>query len=306
MNFKNVDIGKFVTYRMLIEKGSFAKATEFSGASYSSLYHEISSLEKSLNKKLYYPTKRQFVPTKEGVELLNVFEKFMDELSNTFENQSNIIIDSLSIKSTITMNKFFVIPTIKEIHNNYIGTKFITISGISDPDRIEFDSDILICESMKNRGDVSKRDLFISKYGFIASKSYIEIHGKPESLKEFKGYDLLLFSGKHLLSDKLLKQNNIKLESNSYLDLLEACFQGQGLVSFPLSILPSIKETEPDRFKKIIRILPEYISETEVTSLYYKKTSHKHELILDFYKNIKKIINISEEKKVNYINEINI
>lgn len=292
MNLKNVDLGKFATFKLLVKEGSFAAASRISGMTYSSLSHDMATLEKGLEQKLFHPTKRKFVPTDEGLTLLKLFDEFIIKLQQTeSENRSAYVCSELTVASTVTINHFLVIQTIEILRHKYPKTHFKLLSGpeYTKQANYDLDVDILIGPSPTHRPDMAQREIWTSHYGYFATDMYLEKYPPIQTIKDLKGHQFLLFSGHHDIDPQVLEQNQAFMTCNSYLALAEACRMGMGVLSFPIDLMAQLQNLQPLQYKRVQRILPEHICEDDFVKFSYKRFSEKHEIIKDFFETVKKI-----------------
>lgn len=293
MNLKNVDLGKFATFKLLAKEGSFAAASKVSGMTYSSLNHDMSSLEKGLNQKLYHPTKRKFVPTAEGLALLKLFEEFIVKLQQTdSDNKEAYVCSELTICSTVTINHYLVVQTVKALQEKYPQTHFKLLSGpeYTKQANYDLDVDILIGPSPTHRPDMAQREIWTSHYGYFASDKYLKKYSPIHTVSDLKGHKFLLFSGHHDIDPKILSVNETFITCNSYLALAEACRFGLGVLSFPVDLMAQLQDLQPTQYNCVQRILPGHICEEDFVKFSYKRFSEKHEIIKDFFETVKRVI----------------
>lgn len=278
MDLKNVDLAKFKTYKLLVKEGSFAAASKTSGSSYSSLNHDISALEKGLGKTLHYPTKRKFIPTKEGLEILELFDAFLESLNLNGKNQDQPIHQILSIRTDSPFMNFFLNPLICSQLAKDSPSSFKILMEIPDSSISLLDEDILISNQLLTRFDWSTRGLAQFEYIYIAAKDYLATTGEPKSVQDLKAHKLLGAVGlKNQLED--CSKDNVILESNSYQDLLDVCLKGLGILILPSLVFDRLG---PALHKKLRVVLPGTLAFEETIYFYYKRFTPNHQPITNF------------------------
>lgn len=281
MNLHNVAFDKFLTYKLLIKEGSFSKASSSSGRSYSSLINDIHSLERGLEARLYMPTKKIFIPTEEGLNILKIVENMFEQIEATHKKSyAKDEIVPIKMVATQSSQLFFLDKILATLSKYKTIDLKLSLGKFDEINEFEYDFDIFI-GNINTRESLARKLLTTSLYGFYASKEYLSNKKKIIIESDIKNHDFLIFDGIHELSENLLNNNKIVFSSDSYVSLLKACAKGFGIASLPIELVNFFKEDD------LVRICPEFISEQCEVYFFYKRITNKQKYILDIYKILK-------------------
>ncbi len=253
-----MDWDKLRTFHIVSEAGSLTHAGDVLGLSQSAVSRQISTLENSLDIKLFQRHARGLVLTEAGELLSNTAKDIFGQLAMIEAR----LTDSKSLPSgilRITAPKFlgstWMTPHLASLHEKYPA---LQISLLMD-DRIlnltmrEADAAIRLYKPQQN-------DLMHTKLGKISfhiygSKKYFKKHGKPESIKELKDHNLVgyLANVPPPFDDPnwLFKKANVELnhnpqiiQINSLYGIYEAVRNHAGLAVLPDYLLKDTNDLE--------------------------------------------------------------
>ena len=242
-----MDWDKLRIFHIVAGAGSFTHAGQALDLSQSAVSRQISSLEESLDIKLFHRHARGLVLTEAGEILHKTAEDIFGRLAK-IEDQ---LADSKGLASgmlRITVSEFigstWLVPKISKLHDMY---PELEISMLLD-DRIlnlnMSEADVAIRLYPPKQADLYCEKLGKINFHICGSKSYFKKHGTPKSVKELKDHRLIgypegvpapfenpnwLFRTAEVNTDS----NNKLLKINSLYAIYESVKNGAGLASLP-------------------------------------------------------------------------
>ena len=242
-----MDWDKLRTFHVVAEAGSFTHAGESLDLSQSAVSRQISSLEDSLDIKLFHRHARGLILTEAGELLHDTAKNIFGQLSMIEEQ----LTDSKGLPSgplRITVSEFigstWLVPKLTELRRKYPD---LDISLLLD-DRIlnlnMSEADVAIRLYPPQQEDLFKKSLGKIHFHICGSKEYFEEHSKPQSIKELKEHTLIgypdgvpePFEDTNWLfrTAGVSGENNSKtVKINSLYAIYESVKNGAGLASLP-------------------------------------------------------------------------
>lgn len=254
-----MDWDKLRTFHIVAEAGSFTHAGTALDLSQSAVSRQISSLEESLDVKLFHRHARGLVLTEAGELLSNTAKEIFGRLAMMearLLDSRDIPSGKLRITAPGFLGSTWLVPRITELKEKYpdLQLSMLFDNRILNLAMREADAAIRLYKPDQN-------DLMYSSIGKIhfhicGSKSYFKKHGAPKILKDLKEHTLIgypqnvpapyedpnwLFRKAHIDVN-----NNPKIiQMNSLFGIFEAVRNGAGLACLPDYLVDSVKEIDP-------------------------------------------------------------
>ncbi|MCI5060019.1 MAG: LysR family transcriptional regulator [Alphaproteobacteria bacterium] len=242
-----MDWDKLRTFHIVAEAGSFTHAGDALGLSQSAVSRQISSLEESLEIKLFHRHARGLALTEAGELLSNTAKDIFSKL----EMVEGRLLDSRSLPSgslRITLPEFigstWLAPKLAELHDKYPD---LQITLLID-DRI-YNLGMREADAALRLYKPEQHDLIYTSLGKIhfkicGSKSYFTNHQAPETIQELENHNLIGYpeniTAPYEDPNWLLRKAGISAQANSKLmhvnsiyAIYEAVRHGAGIAALP-------------------------------------------------------------------------
>lgn len=298
---RKLDFEKLLKFYTIHKEGSIAKAAVVTGIPSYTFYYDLKILEEAFGTKLYLGGKKNFTLTEEGRRLADFCKQTLESLNMVIENEDSAHVNELTIHTMVTFAVHYFPLIIEEFKRKYPSIKINILSGPEYVNSKSNDFDIRVAGFADNREDLSQHLLRRFDYGYFASKDYIEKYDEPKKEEDIYNHNLLLYSGVHFLPDHIINNSKEVIETNSYPALFELCVRGFGICSLSLDIYHLLLKENKQKYSKLVRILPNVISEHDnVFFSFFRFTSKEKPIrdMLEISKNLIKYINISSEKNI--------
>jgi len=288
MNLQTTDWNKFRTFYHVAKAASFTKAAENLHISQPALSRRISSLEDSLNMRLFERVARGVVPTEEGKALLetvdamlNVFLRYGEKVNNKNEEPQGLLKISLAnhlpgLKISQWMSEFLKL---------YPQMKLAILEGNKDVGFSSYQADAAIREFDHNAKNMEQIYLTTSHIGLYASPEYLQLNGTPQKAEDLEGHRLIALGNPDNLSSCAVnwvlkvgvtqgQQRTPSLCVSSIPEMKWAVKSGLGIAALPeeyiaenlclVRVFPDI----PSRLLDLYYVYPSYHKETKRVTSY--------------------------------------
>ena len=286
-----MDWDKLRTFHIVSEAGSFTHAGDTLGLSQSAISRQISSLEESLDVKLFQRHARGLVLTEAG-ELLSDTARDIFGRLNVLEGQladsKNQLSGTLRVTAPDFMGSTWLVPKLKSLHQKY---PELQLSLLFDDRILNLslrEADVAIRLYKPDQNDIAHHAIGKISFKICGSKDYFKRHGVPKNVKELKEHTLIGYPtnvpSPYEDPNWLLRkanvpfQNNPKLiQMNSQFAILQAVHSGLGLAALPDYLYESDKD---------ISTCLEDLKRPDVTMYFVymedRKSSSRIQLLKDF------------------------
>lgn len=192
-----LSIEALITFKTVLDTGSFSAAAERLGQTPSGVSRTISRLEKQLGMALIKRTTRRLDLTEEGEWLLGKAIKILDELQETEEQLAARLLQPSGLvrinAATPTLNHILA-PMIAEFMDAYPLIRLELVSGETVVDLIEERADLAIRIGTLSDSTLNARQLGSSRIRLLASPAYLARHGVPKDILQLNVHRLLGFT----------------------------------------------------------------------------------------------------------------
>jgi DNA-binding transcriptional LysR family regulator len=192
-----MDWDKLRVFHTVAEAGSFTHAGDSLHLSQSAISRQISSLENSLNCRLFHRHARGLLLTEQGESLYRTVHEVFAKLTMT-EAQINDSKDRpqgpLKITTTVGLGSLWLTPRIKEFIDLYPDIEVTLITSDEELDISMREADCAIRLTTPKQPDLIQRRLTRVKAHVYASPEYIQQNGMPDRIIDLYNHKLIIFS----------------------------------------------------------------------------------------------------------------
>lgn len=231
------------------ELGTLNKAAEKLDISNAAATRHITALETRLNVRLIERSTRRLALTNIGIEYYKKCKSFLAELDQSEAEITSSAVEpegTVTITSSISFAIMHITPLIPKFNKLYPKIKINIVGANRYYDIIDSNIDIAIrTREFEPDSNLTIRKLATTHRILAASYDYIKKRGKPKSIEELEGHDILLYS--HANNPRNLsfqKGDEIKnfaidpiLETNDGQIVRAAALGGSGILIQPLYII---------------------------------------------------------------------
>jgi DNA-binding transcriptional LysR family regulator len=307
MNLQTTDWNKFRTFYHVAKAKSFTKAAENLHISQPALSRRISSLESSLNMRLFERVTRGVVPTEEGKALLetvdamlNVFLRYGEKVNNKHEKPQGLL--KISVPNHFPSLK--ISQWLPEFLKMYPQMKFAFVEGSKDIGFSSYQADAAIREFDDEAQNLEQIYLTTSLIGLYASAEYLKNNGAPEKIEDLNAHRLIALGDPYNLpvcavnqalevGVKQGKQWTPHLCVNSITEIHRAVKAGLGIAALPdeyasedsslVKLLPEIAPVSVDLYY----VFPVYHNQTKRVTAYGEFLAEKFKRVKPTQKVVK-------------------
>ncbi len=239
------------------EEGSLSAAARALGQTQPTLGRQVAALEAELGVTLFERVGRSLELTPSGVELLEhvrAMGEAATRISLTASGQSQAIEGEVRITASDVFSAHVLPPALKRLREiaPRLAIDVVAANDIRDLQRRE--ADIAIRHVRPEQPELIARMVREAQAFFYAASSYIDKHGRPETLEELADHDWVGFTDPDSVVNYMvplgipLTRENIKVASESGLVSWQLVQQGFGIA--PMS------DWVGDRTPGLVRLLP--------------------------------------------------
>ncbi len=260
-----MDWDKLKAFYTVAQAGSFTHAADQLRLTQPSISRKISALEQELKTPLFHRHARGLVLTEQGELLCNTVEGIFTKLSDveqTIKYSKNNEEGPLSITASEMVTQTWLYPILPEFIKRYtkINLNILETDRVLNLDKRE--ADVAIRLFNPKQQDLIQKKLRDIHFRLVASKEYIEKHGRPETIKDLKDHNIIAYPNGiptpfpkpnwHLDTADIDINNHPKtLLSSSFIGTLSFIKSGCGIGTinqFAIDQDPNLEVIMPDLF----------------------------------------------------------
>lgn len=263
-----LDWDKLRVFHAAAEAGSFTHAAETLKLSQSAISRQVSALEQDVGVPLFHRHARGLVLTEQGEMLFRTahdvlvkLENIKSRLTEAKDRPSGI----LRVTTTVGLGAGWLTERLHEFLDLYPDMQVQLILANEELDLTMRQADCAIRLRQPQQPDLIQRRLFTVHFHLYASPSYINKHGKPNSIADLKNHRIVTFGEPvptHLSELNWLEtvgdfeggKRVATLQINDILSIKRAVKRGAGIAMLPDYVV--------DKDAGLVQLLPE----TEVPS----------------------------------------
>ncbi len=192
-----MDWDKLRIFHAVADAGSFTHAGESLHLSQSAISRQISSLEESLNCRLFHRHARGLLLTEQGELLYRTVHEVFAKLTMA-EAQIN---DAqarpqgpLKVATTVGLGSLWLTPRIREFIDLYPDIEVTLITSDEELDVSMREADCAIRLTTPTQPDLIQRRLTRVNTHVFASPDYLQQNGMPERVADLGGHKLIVYS----------------------------------------------------------------------------------------------------------------
>lgn len=192
-----MDWDKLRVFHTVAEAGSFTHAGDSLHLSQSAVSRQVSTLEDSLNCRLFHRHARGLLLTEQGEVLYRTVHEVFAKLTMT-EAQINEAKDRpqgpLKITTTVGLGSIWLTPRIREFIDLYPDIEVTLITSDEELNISMREADCAIRLTTPKQLDLIQRRLTRVHTHVYASTEYIQYNGMPERVADLSNHKLIVFS----------------------------------------------------------------------------------------------------------------
>lgn len=254
-----MDWDKLRTFHIVAEAGSFTHAGTALDLSQSAVSRQISSLEESLDVKLFHRHARGLVLTEAGELLSNTAKDIFGKLAMIearLTDARSVPSGKLRITAPGFLGSTWLVPRIKDLKETYpeLQISLLLDNRILNLSMREADAAIRLYKPDQN--DLMYKSLGKIHFHICGSKSYFKKHGIPTTLKDLSKHTIIGYPENVVAPYEdpnwLFRKANLEinnnpriLQINSLFGISEAVRSGAGLACLPDYLVHGTKEIDP-------------------------------------------------------------
>lgn len=239
----HLDWDKLRVFSVVAELKSLTAAAKRLGESTPTVSRKIDDLEKTLNCELLVRTTKGVELTEAGRQVIRRTHVMNDNASQILNTVSGFDIEgsgSLRLTSQDGVVSHWLTRFLPQFQMENPGIDLEVLITEKDTDLLSSEADLSITYVEPRHRDILSIRLGILHYIFFASQDYIDRRGRPESLYDLHGHDVLMHDSYSNQIDSwssraidLKKALNFRLMTNSGVVLREVCARGGGIAVMP-------------------------------------------------------------------------
>jgi DNA-binding transcriptional LysR family regulator len=192
-----MDWDKLRVFHTVAEAGSFTHAGDSLHLSQSAVSRQVSTLEDSLNCRLFHRHARGLLLTEQGEVLYRTVHEVFAKLTMT-EAQINEAKDRpqgpLKITTTVGLGSIWLTPRIREFIDLYPDIEVTLITSDEELNISMREADCAIRLTTPTQLDLIQRRLTRVNTHVYASTEYIQLNGMPDRVADLSNHKLIVFS----------------------------------------------------------------------------------------------------------------
>jgi DNA-binding transcriptional LysR family regulator len=263
-----LDWDKLRVFHAAAEAGSFTHAAEALRLSQSAISRQVSALEQDVGVALFHRHARGLVLTEQGEmlyqtahEVLMKLESVKMRLTEAKDRPSG----PLRVTTTVGLGSGWLTERVQEFLDLYPEIQLQLILANEELDLTLRQADCAIRLRQPQQPDLIQRKLFTVHFHLYASPSYVNKHGKPQSIAEMDDHRIVTFGEpvpSHLADMNWLEtagrpegtKRSATLQINNIMSIKAAVQKGAGIAMLPDYMV--------DKQAGLVQLMPE----TEVPS----------------------------------------
>ncbi len=184
-----MDWDKLKIFKAVAEAGSFTHAEENLNLSQSAISRQIATLESELGLPLFHRHARGLVLTEQGEMLLQTACEVTDRLSQVemqLKDTRSLAAGPLNLTTVEFIASSWLAPRIPEFKELFPQIQLTMLLDDRVYDLNKREADVAIRLQRIDNSDLIERHMATIRFSLCASKSYLDEHGRPNSIADFK------------------------------------------------------------------------------------------------------------------------
>ncbi len=285
-------LDSLVIFTTVVKANNFTNAAHSLGLTPSAVSKQISLLEDRLGVRLLNRTTRSVSPTEAGQLFFNRCNRILEDL----EEAEHMVKDldtspkgTLKITATPTFGRAMLMKIFSEFLHEYPEVNFDLVLADKSLDLVREGIDLSIHLGSLQDSRLVARPVAKQHVIMVASRRYIERHGRPESLEDLNNHHMLMVSGidyaeprwiKRFIKEANLQDKERRFTVNDLDTMCEACLHDMGVAGLPTYMV----QRELDN-GTLVHVLPEVVFPRRTIHIVYPENrylSAKSRAFIDF------------------------
>ena len=182
-------------FRLVADARSMTSAARALGESTPTVSRRINDLERDLGTKLFLRSKRGVELTAAGKRLQDLvlqMQTLVDDVGTQIAQDDRSAAGAIKLKASDGLGPYWIARHLPEFHRNLPNVQIDLEIGLAEHEVVDREADLAIVYEQPNHPEIISQRLGTLHYICYASRDYIERHGQPTNLYEFKDHKLLM------------------------------------------------------------------------------------------------------------------
>lgn len=239
------ELDRLEVFAQIAKLGSITRAAEQLGVSKPALSRQLKRLESDLKVDLFTRKNLRLHLTETGKILLSQCERLQRELDDTraicrgFHEEP---IGDLHVVALEFFAKKYIYPKLNEFMKQYPKLNIFIDTSERVPDFEKDKIDVAVGFTLTMPDDIVQRKMETFNYVMAASKQYLDLHGRPEKLKDLLEHDYIgHVVREEVRTTNLKKPHQLRVKPRMVLNRVENMIDcaklGLGIVQLPTYLL---------------------------------------------------------------------
>lgn len=191
-----IDWDRVRIFHTVAEAGSFTRAADRLGLSQSAISRQIGALEEDLGAPLFHRHARGLVLTEQGDILLETAREVarrMAAAQSALKESRDVPAGHLRISTTVGIGTVWLTEHLSEFLDRYPEISVSLIVSDTEVDLSMREADVAVRLHRPTQADLIQRRLTTFHTHLYAAPSYIERHGRPETIADLENHRLVAY-----------------------------------------------------------------------------------------------------------------
>ena len=232
---------RLILFADVIDSGSFSKAADRRAVNRSLVSKQIAKLEGHLGVRLLHRTTRSLSLTDAGRAIYQHACSLRDQLMETDALVASLRDDvsgELRISSTTHFGRLHVLPVVKTLTEDHPGLTVDLRLEDRYVDIVGERYDVAVRITEPDDSSLVARKLADNPFGMVASPTYLEQHGTPQTVEDLSDHRFVVYAGDNGVMDRWTYRNgseiktfvvNARIKVNDGYALLKSAQDGMGI-----------------------------------------------------------------------------
>ena len=273
---------RLILFADVIDCGNFSKAAERRAVNRSLVSKQIAALEQQLGVRLLHRTTRSLSLTDAGRAVYQHARSLREQLMETDALVASLrddVTGELRISSTSYFGRLHVLPVVETLANEFpaltielrLEDRYVDIVGEG------YDAAIRVTEP--DDSSLVARKLADNPFVMVASRTYLDKHGVPETLEDLNDHRFIVYAGDYGVNDRWSYRDGNEIRNfslparirvNDGYALLKCARDGVGI-----AMTARFGSSDAIRDGSLIRVLPD-LALTAFSPIYVMYPSRSH------------------------------
>jgi DNA-binding transcriptional LysR family regulator len=261
-------------FRRVAAKHSFSAAAKELGIVQPTVSKAIATLEMQLGVQLFVRSPRGLSLTTAGERLLDVGVPAVDQLEDALalvRKEPSELTGQLRVASNIAFARHVVVPTLEDFSTLHPELRLNLVLHDGPPNIVRDGVDLAIRFGRATDGPFTATKVGSEKRAVYAAPSYLERHGRPETIEDLRGHRLAYFNLVH----RRPRWRFNYLDGSVYDFFFEPYIQADAsdviretlLAGLCIAYAPTWMMTVPEREGRLVRLLDDHCAARQVIFL---------------------------------------